>query len=246
VKKIKVIFPDGSTAEVSESELPQAIKAGARVADDKNEKKTTVKFPDGSETEVSKTDLDAALSAGAVKKKEAGAFQDFGNVGGVAVAPSPTPSPSKEKNNLAQSNIAIGAGSSFDESGGIDTVLGRPSVYEIVSEDEKVVEKTKPIQAPVETAGKLPDRYQRAKDAALKEAGINKDEFNAASKNSLDIKKDVILSYQGTDFKIKPNRVPEGYSKDLEGARKYANVNNTILSRSSTDDTTKSLKIQEL
>lgn len=62
-------------------------------------------------------------------KKEAGDLDGLASFGEAAVAPSPTPSPSKEKNNLAQPNIAIGAGSSFDESGSIDTVLGMFHLY---------------------------------------------------------------------------------------------------------------------
>lgn len=69
MKKIKVIFPDGSIAEIEQSELDSAIKAGAKVY--KEQRKSVFVFPDGSETEVEEPDINSAIAAGAVKKKEA-------------------------------------------------------------------------------------------------------------------------------------------------------------------------------
>lgn len=73
MKKVKVIFPDGSTAEVDESELQGALAAGAKRATDKtttvNQKSTTMVFPDGSVADVSGTEVDGATKAGAIKKK---------------------------------------------------------------------------------------------------------------------------------------------------------------------------------
>ncbi len=70
MKKIKVIFPDGSEADIDESELDAAIQAGAKRADASNKsKKISVSFPDGSTADIEEKDIDSAMSAGAVKKK---------------------------------------------------------------------------------------------------------------------------------------------------------------------------------
>jgi hypothetical protein len=71
LKKIKVIFPDGSIADIDESELQSALDAGAKRYTGSAVKKS-VKFPDGSIAEIDDADINSAISTGAsiVKKKE--------------------------------------------------------------------------------------------------------------------------------------------------------------------------------
>lgn len=69
MKKVKVIFSDGSTADINEADLPQALANGARRADSAGqEKSTTMVFKDGSSADIAAKDMNGAISAGAVKK----------------------------------------------------------------------------------------------------------------------------------------------------------------------------------
>jgi hypothetical protein len=71
MKKVKVIFPDGSTGEVDEKDLQAALAAGAkRFTDQPAAKTTSVTFADGSEGEIDERDYTNAVALGAVKKKE--------------------------------------------------------------------------------------------------------------------------------------------------------------------------------
>lgn len=74
MKKVKVIFPDGSIAELDESQVSGAISAGAkRYTDnsvDAKQKSTSMVFPDGSIAEIPDNSIDGALKAGAIKKKD--------------------------------------------------------------------------------------------------------------------------------------------------------------------------------
>ncbi len=97
MKKIKVIFADGSIGEVDEKDLAAAKSAGAKLytEDTKAKKTTTVKFKDGSEGEIPEDDLSAALNSGATVVKKKDSFQQFGEAGGQAsTAGTPTTSPS--------------------------------------------------------------------------------------------------------------------------------------------------------
>ncbi len=72
MKKVKVIFPDGSTAEIDESELQSALAAGAKrvgaTTQTNSAKSTSMVFPDGSIADVDEKEVSGAMSAGAVKK----------------------------------------------------------------------------------------------------------------------------------------------------------------------------------
>lgn len=70
MKKVKVIFPDGSTADIDESDLQAALNGGAKLY--KAGTKKQVKFEDGSIADLDEEDANSALSAGAtlVKKKD--------------------------------------------------------------------------------------------------------------------------------------------------------------------------------
>lgn len=94
MKKVKVIFPDGSTAEIDRADLKSALAAGAKLFSGEETKSTKVKFPDGSETDVDENDLQSAIDAGAtvLKKKETssqGLSQTAATVGAVPKSKSP-------------------------------------------------------------------------------------------------------------------------------------------------------------
>lgn len=71
MKKIKLIFPDGSVAEIDESDVPAALSAGAKrySGESKVEKSTSMVFPDGSVADISASEVIGAEKAGAIKKK---------------------------------------------------------------------------------------------------------------------------------------------------------------------------------
>lgn len=70
MKKVKVIFPDGSTAEIDESQVGAALSAGAKrySGEVATEKSTSMVFADGSIADIPLDKVDAALQAGAKKK----------------------------------------------------------------------------------------------------------------------------------------------------------------------------------
>ena len=76
MKKVKVIFADGSVGEVNDTDVQAVLTSGGKLYVDAGgnlqSEKTTVKFKDGSEGEINSSDLEKALSSGAtlVKKKE--------------------------------------------------------------------------------------------------------------------------------------------------------------------------------
>lgn len=70
MKKVRVQFADGSEADIDESEVSAALKAGAKIL--KGEAKVQVKFQDGSIGDVSESQKNDALQAGAtILKKNA-------------------------------------------------------------------------------------------------------------------------------------------------------------------------------
>jgi len=81
LKKVKVIFPDGSIAEINESELSGALAAGAKRH---TEKSTSMVFKDGSIADIPDNEMEGAMSAGAVKKKAQSDGGVGGGIGGVA------------------------------------------------------------------------------------------------------------------------------------------------------------------
>lgn len=85
MKKVKVIFPDGSVGEVDEKDLQAALDAGAKRYTAQEPKMVKVEFADGSKGEIAQSDYDQALAAGAVKKKETGG--DVSETGTQSTAP---------------------------------------------------------------------------------------------------------------------------------------------------------------
>lgn len=81
MKKIKVIFSDGSIGEVDEADLKDALSSGAKLFSESTAKAKSVTFADGSVGDVDETDLEDAISFGAtlVKKKESGLASLFSN-----------------------------------------------------------------------------------------------------------------------------------------------------------------------
>lgn len=70
MKKIKVIFPDGSIGEVDEKDLSSALAAGAKRYTGKPAKMVAVTFADGSTGEVDDDDYTKGVASGSLKKKE--------------------------------------------------------------------------------------------------------------------------------------------------------------------------------
>lgn len=70
MKKVKVIFPDGSTADLDEGQVEGAIAAGAKrySGEVSTDKSTSMVFPDGSIADVPMDAVDGAVKAGAKKK----------------------------------------------------------------------------------------------------------------------------------------------------------------------------------
>lgn len=70
MKKVKVIFADGSTADIDESQVDAAIAAGAKryTGGVATEKSTSMVFPDGSIADIPTDKVDGAMQAGAKKK----------------------------------------------------------------------------------------------------------------------------------------------------------------------------------
>lgn len=71
MKKVKLIFPDGSIADIDEADVQAALNGGAKRYTEKATATKQVKFADGSIVDLDEQDANTALSGGAtlVKKK---------------------------------------------------------------------------------------------------------------------------------------------------------------------------------
>lgn len=222
MKKVKVIFPDGSTAELDESQVEGAISAGAkRYSEQNNAKSTSMVFPDGSIADIPENHVEGAIKSGAIKKKESNGTTVDSNT--IAVKPAPTTLPLKESTvsgtsifdnpnldrlNIAKPNLVKGQSILTTADGGTFPILN-PTPLGNATEDlqelqHRILTKTitpQDVQVLSTASGKSVDATNAyLTEGATKGASVENVEQVAKTKNKLTDYIDRYNQNYGTQF----------------------------------------------